>query len=64
MEITEGLDQVLEGEGDLELDLAVGQGQMVDNLLISKDPKGVYQVLIAKQEQVQGPGAHPEPEVV
>ena len=55
---------MLEEEGDLELDLAVGQGQMVDNLLISKDPKGVYQVLIAKQEQVQGPGAHLEPEVV
>jgi len=64
MEITECLDQVLEGEGDLELDLVVGQGQTVDNPLISKDPKGVYQVPIAKQEQVQGLGAHPEPEGV
>jgi len=55
MEITEGLDQVLEGEGGLELDLAVGLGQTVDNLLIRKDPKVVYQVTI---------GAHLEPELV
>jgi len=53
---------VLEEEGDLELDLAVGRGQTVDNLLISKDPKGVFQVTTT--EQVQGPGAHLEPEVV
>jgi len=52
MEITEGLDRVLEGGGDLELDLAVGQGQTVDNPLIRKDPKGVYQVQIVEQEQV------------
>jgi len=64
MEITECLDQVLEGGGDLELDLAVGQGQIVDNPLSSKDPKGVYQVPIAEQEQVQGLGAHLEPEGV
>jgi len=64
MEITEGLDRVLEGGGDLELDLAVGQGQTVENPLISKDPKGVYQVQIFEQEQVQGPEAHLEPEGV
>jgi len=64
METTEGLDRMLEVEGDLELYLAVGLGQTVDNPLISKDPKGVYQVPIAKQEQVQGPGAHLEPEGV
>jgi len=64
MEITEGLDRVLEGEGELELDLAVGLGQTMDNPLISKDPKGVYQVTIVEEEQVQGPGAHLEPEGV
>lgn len=52
-------------EGVLELVLAVGKEEQVDNLLISKDHKGVpqeYQVPMAGQ--VQGPGAHPEPEVV
>jgi len=65
MEIMEILAQMLVGEGALELVLAVGKEQPVDRLLISKDPKGVpqeYQVPMAGQ--VQGPGAHLEPEVV
>jgi len=59
MEIMEILDQMLEGEGVLELDLAVGKEQLLDNLLISKDPKEAqqeYQVPMVRQ--VQGPGAH------